>query len=242
MKLFLCFLAFLSYSPLQAAPCFYETYPSIVQTLEKKEILSKSDNSTSSATAILSDGSKWKIHPKSIETFSTWSLHDPVFISLRKSFYWFKREHDFILYNTERDESVPVIFIKHKEEPLQVVATEVYYKKNTPVYKKITTYTYKEETLPLEEGEIVPRTVIRKEPETSYEYVGEQPSDPRKVLRLSDGSIWIIKKESLFPQFILGTPVYVATDKSVSGHYQFLLITKNKEKAPYAHARVPRPR
>lgn len=42
------------------------------------------------------------------------------------SFYWFKREHKFELYNHTRHESVRVMLVQYPANPLVIVQSEIY--------------------------------------------------------------------------------------------------------------------
>ena len=69
---------------------------------------------------VLSDGSAWKGHPTQSEELSQWESGDKIHIGLRTSFYWFKREHKFFLYNYTTKETVKVMLIKYGEDPLEI--------------------------------------------------------------------------------------------------------------------------
>ena len=62
--------------------------------------------------AVLEDNSCWKIHPQHIETFGQWEVGANVHIGLRTEWYWFKREHKFLLVNHDRNEAIPVMLVR----------------------------------------------------------------------------------------------------------------------------------
>jgi hypothetical protein len=76
--------------------------------------------------ANLNDGSAWKVHLEDQNLFCQWDLEDVILIRVRTSFYWFKREHKFELYNESRQEAVRVMLVRYPEVPLYIVESETH--------------------------------------------------------------------------------------------------------------------
>jgi hypothetical protein len=72
--------------------------------------------------AILEDTSRWKIHPNYVDQFASWQLGDTVHIGRRTDWYWFKREHKFLLVNHDRNESIPVMLVWVGDAPLNITS------------------------------------------------------------------------------------------------------------------------
>lgn len=62
---------------------------------------------------ILDDISLWKVHPDpdQIEVFKYWKMGEKVHVAARTSWYFFKREHKFMLCNHDRNETVKVMMV-----------------------------------------------------------------------------------------------------------------------------------
>lgn len=69
---------------------------------------------------VLNDGSEWKVHPDDTNKFSRWEINDIVHTKVRTSFYWFKREHKFELFNHTRNEAVKVMLVNYPIEPMTI--------------------------------------------------------------------------------------------------------------------------
>lgn len=76
--------------------------------------------------AILNDGSGWKVHPEDRNKFGEWDKNDAILVRKRTSFYWFKREHKFELYNYSNNETVRAMIVQYPTYPLHIVATDIY--------------------------------------------------------------------------------------------------------------------
>lgn len=153
----------------------------------------------------MSDGSGWKVHSKDHETAGKWESGDKVHVSLRTSFYWFKREHKFFLYNHTRNESVRAMLIYHADVPREIIhITESYPTKfaSVPIYEID------------EEGEQV---IV------GY-YISE--GEWRKIVVLDDGTAWIIQDN--FNEFTTGCGVYVGRDDSKSEPRYFLITGRER--------------
>lgn len=74
--------------------------------------------------ATLSDGSQWKVHPDNKKRFFDWQQGDKVYILPRTSFYWFKREHKFKMYNATKDQYIKVMFIRYPSHARYIQAAE----------------------------------------------------------------------------------------------------------------------
>ena len=71
--------------------------------------------------AHLSDGSEWKIHPKDCEVYAQWTRDEEIDNGLRTSYYFFKREHRFLLKNGSRNEKVRAMILKHPDSSLPTI-------------------------------------------------------------------------------------------------------------------------
>lgn len=210
----------------QAIPYFEKFYPSIIQRIEKSGTFrgDRHGQFGGDDLVILKDKSVWKVHPESKHIFRSWAYEDPVHISFRTDWYWFKREHHFLMHNDRIGETIKVMLIRHKQQPaLKVVSTEIYHKSKTPKYLSETKYVLDQH------GNRVPKT--------KEIFAGWKKSDPRKVLNLSDGSVWVIKEESKFSDFHSGMHVYVGAQGDPNSYYDFVLITGNERDASYVFAR-----
>lgn len=152
---------------------------------------------------ISSDGSAWKVHPKDREKLNHWKIHDIIQVWARTSFYWFKQEHKFKLYNISLDDSVRVMLVKYPSNPLYILETETRLSG-----RDIITHTYKDQ-----DGNI----------QYIYQYVDIY----EKKLYLSDKTIWILstKKSSndvFFNYFNQGDFVYVGSRCSNEGFKFFI--------------------
>lgn len=156
--------------------------------------------------AILSDGSAWKIHPDDQEKASNWELGDFVHISVRTSFYWFKREHKFLLCNHNRGEALKVMIIRHAQPPLQILATSDTYPTNMI---EVEEYVANDRLgNPIFEEEII-------------------PADFKKEITLNDGTSWIIGEK--FEDFSPETFVYMGEKETEEGIDKFLICGTERE-------------
>ena len=156
--------------------------------------------------AILSDGSAWKIHPNDREKASSWELDSSVHISLRTSFYWFKREHKFLLCNHDKGDSVKVMVVKYAESPLQIIETSGIYPTN------------------MIEVEEYMGNDIRGYPIFEEEII---PTDFKKDIVLSDGTVWVIGEK--FQDFRPEIPVYMGVKETEEGTKRFLICGNERE-------------
>ncbi len=208
---------------LMALTNYAEVYPPVMQTLIAVDVF-KGDRHGSfegDDVAVLSDGSAWKIHPTSKEEFSKWEFGDTLRAAVRDDWYWFKREHKFALHNHTRGGFVKAMLIHHKEEPLRVISTETYFKSGRSVFIPIVTYHSDNKG--------------NRHSTTSYVQRGSHPQDARKVLALTDGSLWVIKDN--LDDFCLGTTVYVGAQGVPGKFYDFILISGNEREATWTLAR-----
>jgi len=208
---------------LDAMTDFERVYPPVIQTIAASETF-KGDRHGAfygDAVAVLSDGSKWKIHPLCKEAYQKWTPGDRVNVALRKDWYWFKREHKFVMYNLTRAESANVMIVGHREDGLRIATTEVYHKRTISLYD---TERYMRVT-PDGRSELVEHQV----------YCGEKPVEMRKVLVLSDGSVWVIRDH--LNDFNLGLRVYIGAQGHPKKFYDFVLITGDEREAIYTMAR-----
>lgn len=153
--------------------------------------------------AILSDGSRWKIHPDDADKFSSWTINDECHIAVRTSFYFFKREHKFELFNHTRNESVRAMIVRYPPDPLKIIDMDIY------VYETW----YETICQTDEEGHVI------------YCYEEERRSYEAKIY-LSDGTIWIARN---FGSFDVGAFVYVGYNIKNGGIYCFMLTGAQRE-------------
>ncbi len=71
---------------------------------------------------VLNDGSAWKVHPEDQVKFSNWLQGESVFVGIRGTCYWFKREHKYYLYNITRKEFVRAMIVDYSDSSLEVVS------------------------------------------------------------------------------------------------------------------------
>lgn len=185
---------------LNAVTNFREIYPPVVQQISGSSIYEgdRHGEFEGDYVAYLSDGSGWKVHPKDRETYENWSLGDLVRIKVRTSFYLFKREHKFSLYNYNRGEEIFVMLVRHADTPIQkkIVQTDMYIH--------------------------------------SYDWDEEMPVF-RKVIALSDGSLWVIKEQ--MSDFTIGQTVYIGAQGVAKKWYDFIMITGSEREAVWTWAR-----
>lgn len=110
-----CFLMLVMAFQLQASQGINNTPDFMLRTLVGADRFEgdRHNDFAGDSVAILSDGSRWKVHPKDTEKFSEWGWNEIVHARLRTSFYWFKREHKFELYNHSRREAVRVMLVEY---------------------------------------------------------------------------------------------------------------------------------
>lgn len=223
-RLFLLFSTCCMQHSLQAESNYASLYPETIQTIEGISFFGgdRHGEFEGDYVALLEDGSAWKIHPEDRDLFSFWEMGDVVRVKVRTSWYWFKREHKFELYNHNRGEAARVMLVKHKTNPLIIDATDSYAKSKglRPVHTSV---------LKLQEdGSSKVETV------THYVY---QEWDFRKILHLNDGSFWVIKEN--LDDFQLGNTVYVgAQGRPDTIYYDFVLIKGDQREAIWTWART----
>jgi len=161
-------------------------------------------------SVILSDGSAWKTHPDDQEMVAQWHAGDYLSVCARTSFYWFKREHKFRLYNHERDESVKVMLVKHRDHPLEIIATSDVYIKDV---------------------EMIP--IFYYDQDGNLQLFWHFIFYYNKDLYLNDGSKWVIDEK--FGQFLPRTKVYVGANVDESS-YSFFLICGRERESTFAWA------
>jgi hypothetical protein len=156
--------------------------------------------------AILGDGSAWKIHPDDQEKMTNWEIGDLVHISLRTSFYWFKREHKFLLCNHDKGMAVKVMIIQYAEAPLRILTTSDTYSTNMIEIEEYIGNDLR--GYPIFEEEII-------------------PTDFKKDIRLSDGTNWRIEEK--FEIFSEETAVYMGLKETEEGIDRFLICGNQRE-------------
>lgn len=204
-------------------PIYQDVYLQVEQSLTGTEIFrgDRHGEFKGDYVAALSDGSAWKIHPSDREMYERWDVYDIIRVKARTDFYWFTREHKFYLYNQTRDESVKAMLIQHKGyfHQLRIVSTETYAKFIRSVAV---------ETRVLDNLTGKYKTVI------TYE---NEPSQLRKIIRLTDDSYWVIKDQDKFDLFTLERPVFIGAQGSSTNFYDFVLIVGDEREADWAFAR-----
>lgn len=178
-----------------------------LQRLEEVYIFSGDDHGDFSGdlAVVLSDGSAWKIHPDSVKKFRRWGRGEIVHVDVRSSFYWFKREHKFKLYNHQRKESVKAMLVAHIDPPLAIVDT----------------YTYPTDIM------LVPHYERDFNGNDYIAYYQEVPINFEKLLYLNDGSIW--KIASCLNSFNTGMKVYRGAADRATSFFYFLISGLQRE-------------
>jgi hypothetical protein len=184
LALFTVFLSFLS--PLSAGGGQLPQ-PKTLQSIRNFEG-DKKGEFRNDFTAVLSDGSAWKIHPQDRGLFSRWALNDELEVGVRTSFYWFKREHKFYLYNSTREEEARVMLVDYQGMPLYVSVAQT-----DLVNEAYVPYTYSDSQGRVQTSYNIKRTYAKK-------------------LILNDSSVWTIKDEGKFDAFKTNTQVYLSRD------------------------------
>jgi hypothetical protein len=161
--------------------------------------------------AVLNDGSKWKVHPKDTEKFSHWTFGDAVHIRWRYPNYWFKREHQFELYNHTRKESVRVMIIDY---PAKAVAVQGYQDVEVDRYigKRHIWDKY---------GNAV------KDSKGDYLYEEYPVVTYQRDLYLTDGTVWRLKRN--WHPYTEGKFVYVAANYEADGFHYYLIAGNQRE-------------
>jgi hypothetical protein len=144
------------------------------------------------AVAILSDSSAWKVHPLDQGLFCHWNIEDAIHIRLRRSFYWFKREHKFELFNANRQEVVRVMLVQYPHDPLVIVEAKTY----------------------LADYHIAHYTTIDSRGNIQYHYYPVYTCKTR--LQLNDGSFWTTGQNDHYED---GAHVYLFFDPQDEGSY-----------------------
>lgn len=207
----------------EALSDFAEIYPPVMQELVGTDQFrgDRHGDFWGDSVAVLSDGSAWKVHPESEETYRTWLPGEVVRVIARTDFYWFKREHKFALYNANRNQFAKVMLVCHKEEPLTIVGIDTYHKGYQAVYN--------ENTYEVRENDGSTRT------HTEHVFSHYVPADFRKILFLSDGSVWVIREN--LSAFQLGMRIYVGAQGRHDAFYDFVLIGGDQREAVWTWAR-----
>lgn len=159
--------------------------------------------------AVLSDGSAWKIHPGDREMFLRWNLNDVVHAEVRTTFYFFKREHKFALYNHYTNESARVMLLQHAEDSPIIIETQVY-KTGTKI-------------IPITWQDANGNVYITYHYRDIYE----------KKLYLSDNTVWILQDSKKFDHFNPGRTVYLGVHRHKDG-FSYFLITGTEREAKWS--------
>lgn len=141
--------------------------------------------------ADFSDNSSWKVHPKDTGIAAAWQPGETVYIRPRTSFYWFKREHKFEIYNHNRRESVRAMLAYHQDRPHEILeASDVFASRGVerPLYG------------------------TDKNGESAIVGFFALETDYRRVLMLDDGSFWEIMDH--VESFVPGATIYIGFNDS----------------------------
>lgn len=149
--------------------------------------------------AVLADGSAWKGHPSDTEVLSQWKIGDCIHVQVRTSFYWFKREHKFLLYNHDKNESVKVMLVNYGDVFLEISDTSGVYPTNTEI---VSFWYYDMEGNQISDWHI-------------------EPCDYRKLLLFNDGSKCLIGDN--FQHFKPGMNVYFGFNENRNKSKLFLI-------------------
>lgn len=158
--------------------------------------------------AVLEDGSAWKIHPTQKRIFEKWGLNDVIQVEKRTDWYWFKREHKFLLRNHTRNETAKVMLIQYPSSPLQIVNTDTYIAYSRWLYVQVGT-------------DFQGNSIKQWQLVHTWE----------KKLYLNDGTTWLIR--SHFDKLTPNTYVYFGVNKNGSG-YDYFMIGGTEREAVYA--------
>lgn len=161
--------------------------------------------------ATLSDGSHWKVHPKNKTNVESWLPEDSILVHSRKSRYYFKREHNFELFNQRLNESVPAMLVKYPDHPLTVVESTSYV---------------------AHMNDRIPLTLNGKVFKTWNWVPYSKDAKPwlpifRIKLLLSDGSSWWVETKCTccLGKYKEGTPVYISSNKGRDNENLVFLIS-----------------
>lgn len=160
---------------------------------------------------VLNDESEWKIHPQDSEKYSQWSTGDIVHPRVRTSFYWFKREHKFELYNHTRNESSRVMLISYPANPLYVFDIQ-----DIEVDRKLETKELKDKY-----GKIVLDSA------GFPVYEDQWVITYKTFVYLSDGTAWNITTNK--DAFKVGKFVYLGLNENSDGFYYFFITGSERE-------------
>lgn len=172
-----------------------------VYTIQAKNVFDgdRHDDFKNDLVAVLSDGSCWKVHPKDTIKFNGWDYNDVVQVRKRTSFYWFKREHKFELFNHFNGESIRVMLVGYPKDSTYIQATETY----------------------LAETQIRSYSWVDASGWVHYQYY--PVSIYHKLLYLSNGTLWIIMDNSDFSYFNVNDLVYMGFNNDKRGVSPFLI-------------------
>lgn len=156
---------------------------------------------------VLSDGSRWKIHPQDSYKYRKWSTGSPVHIAKRTSYYYFKREHKFELVNLTNNETVRAMLVQYPPTPLFIAYIE-------QIESGVPFRTYSK-------GNQIVKTKYSTRSET--------------FLHLSDGTIWKINPYPFLWEegAHAGAYVYVSFNKDGTGFDYFLITDLEREAKHY---------
>lgn len=210
---------------LQAVQNYAYVYPPIMQTIQETLVYGgdRHGDFRGDYVVALSDGSLWKVHPNDRLRYESWFIGDQVHVSVRTDFYWFKREHKFLLNNDSRPDAVKVMLVGHKQyPPLKIAQTKTYYKSESPHYEDQVSTSY--------DNYGNTKTKVKSK------FVGYKGSDPRKVLILSDGSCWVVKEH--LNDYQVGMNVYIGVQGDPTRFYDYVIISGDEREATWGYARA----
>ncbi len=161
--------------------------------------------------AVLNDGSEWKVHPSDTNKFNLWNINDIVHSRVRTSFYWFKREHKFELFNHSINQTVRVMLVRYPYAALAVTGfQDVEVSRELKVRALIDAY-----------GEVICDSYGDPIYESYWliSYV--------TYIYLNDGTVWTVKNNA--GAFNLGSFVYLSANNTADGFKYFFILGSERE-------------
>lgn len=151
---------------------------------------------------VLDDGSAWKIHPDDTRAYSRWMVGDLVQLVARTSFYWFKREHKFMLYNYNANESLRVMLVQYPTVPTYIAS-----------FQDIVVGGHWSTTRVLDIN-------------NNWISITEWVNDYKRNIYLSDGSVWCVPSDD---RFTAGRFIMPGINNDGDRFWYFLGLGLNKE-------------
>lgn len=159
--------------------------------------------------AILSDSSGWKIHPEDNFKYENWSAGDKVRIMHTPGFV----NVNFWGFQTPRIERLHrfILYNESRGEGCQAMFVQ----RDADPIRRIVAIDF----------------IFNVAAKDKYNF-------SKKILHLSDGSFWMIKRRNKFNYFVVGASVYVGVQGTPNVDYDYILITGLGEKAIATRAKL----